>query len=353
MGNDGISNALMTSGIVAGIALAIYYILFFFIRWYAQKKKGATAKLFDKHIHGAGLLFVISIIFNILLRTWLPYVPVRLQPLVSYLDRFFIIIATGNFIIRSIAFGKDYIISRYERREYKDYTLRSVRTKFNLIQRMLKLAVIVIVVAALLASIPRIKEIGNTLLASAGVAGIILGFAAQKSLSTLFAGIQIAVTQPIKIDDTVVIDDQFGTIGEITLTYVVVNTWDEKRLIVPINRFLDQTTENWTRESPEVVGAVKIRTDYKLPIDDLRREFKSWLEQTNLWDKRKSALLITAADDKTMEVRATMSSKDSDDSWDLQCLIREKMITYIRDHYPDMLPTARVEIKGANAEKKS
>jgi small-conductance mechanosensitive channel len=160
----------------------------------------------------------------------------------------------------------------------------------------------------------------------------------------LLAGVQIAISQPIKIGDIVIVEEQFGTIGEITLTYIVINTWDEKRLIVPINYFLEHPFQNWTRMSPEVIGQVKVYADYTLPVATVRQKFREWLESTPLWDKRSAGLQVTGANDKTIEIRATMSARNSSDSYDLECFIREHLITFIQENYPGALPTSRLHI---------
>src|SRR5215217_4256311 len=332
--------------IVGGVI--VYYLLFFLVRQLAKSKRNFIPKILDKHIHLAGLLMFIAIISNIALRNFKSYTGDHLYSVLAHAVEIFVIIATGFVIAKVIAFLKDMLLAYYKSREYKDYTMRSVTTKYQLVQRMLNLLITVLVIAAALMTFDEIRRIGNALLASAGVAGIVIGFAAQKSLGTIFAGIQIALTQPIKLDDTIVVEDHFGTVGEITLTYVDLSTWDEKRVIIPINYFLENNTENWTRQSPEVVGVVKVYTDYMLPIEKIRIQFRKWLNDTPLWDKRKSGLLITNADNKTMEVHATMSAKNSDDAFDLEGLIREKLITYIKENYPEMFPTSRIKLKEVN-----
>jgi len=190
-----------------------------------------------------------------------------------------------------------------------------------------------------------IRQIGTTLLASAGVVGLVIGFAAQKSLGTLFAGLQIAIAQPIRIDDTVVVEEQFGTIGEITLTYVVINSWDGRRLVVPINYFLEHPFENWTRTSPEVVGKVKFYADYSLPVAEVREQFNKWLENEPLWDKRTSNFIVSNATENTIELRATMSARNSDDAFTLECRMREKLIGHIHNNFPQCLPQKRLDTK--------
>jgi small-conductance mechanosensitive channel len=252
------------------------------------------------------------------------------------------IAAAGFLIIKAIIVATELTFHHYKSQNPLDYSLRKTKTKFQLIQRILNFLIVFGTLAIILMTFDNIRQIGGTLLASAGVVGLVIGFAAQKSLGTLFAGIQIAISQPIRIDDTVVVEGEFGTIGEITLTYVIVNSWDGRRLVVPISYFLEKPFENWTRISPEVVAKVKIYADYTLPVDDIRAQFKSWVEASELWDKRRCALLVTNANDKTIEIRGTISARNSDDAWELECTMREKLISYIRTNYPNSLPVTRI-----------
>jgi small-conductance mechanosensitive channel len=346
-----LQQAIIHTAVITLVGLAIYYLVFFVIRSWAKAKKNTFPKLFDKHIHLAGLLLCIAIIANVCLKKFHDYIlPEATYSFVHYAVNVFLIISAGFLAIKVIALVKDVIIHLYNRRAYKDYTMRSVRTRYVLIQRMLNVVVIVAVIVATLMTIPMVREVSNTLLASAGVAGIILGFAAQKSLGTLFAGIQIAITQPIKIDDTVVVEGQFGTVGEITLTYVVIYTWDEKRLILPINYFLENKIENWTRLSPEVMGSVKVYADYSFPVDQLRKQCLQWIQESPLWDKRKSSVLLTDSNEKTIEIRVAFSAKNSDDAWDLEVQLREKILSYMQENYANMLPTTRVHVNPADKQ---
>jgi hypothetical protein len=187
-----------------------------------------------------------------------------------------------------------------------------------------------------------VRQFGVSLLASAGLAGVILGFAAQKSLTTLLAGIQIAISQPIRLDDVVIVEGEWGRIEEITLTYVVVRIWDQRRLIVPITHFLDNSFQNWTRTSAEILGTVYFHADYTVPMDKLRKHLKQVLENSPLWDGRVWGLIVTDAKEQTVELRALVSAENASKAWDLRCHVREEMITYLQQHYPDSLPRVRV-----------
>lgn len=344
MNNQTVFSEAVTSSLVILFAgVAVYYLLFFTLKQLIKRYKANVIRLINKHVHLSGLLIFITIISNIVLQKFKAFILPLLFERFDHLMEILLIISIGYFIMKVVEFIKDFILYYYERREKSDYSFRSAKTKYHLLQRIASVVIIIGILIAILTTFPQIRKIGGALVASAGVAGIVLGFAAQKSLGSLFAGIQIAISQPIKIDDTIVVENTFGTVGEITLTYVVINTWDEKRLIVPVNYFIEKPFENWTRNSPEVIGEVRVHADYTLPINVVRSAFNGWIEQSTLWDRRKSALLISDADDKTIEVRATMSAKNSDDAFNLECDIREKLVTFIQENYPHTLPSARIK----------
>jgi hypothetical protein len=195
-----------------------------------------------------------------------------------------------------------------------------------------------------------VRQFGISLLASAGIAGVVLGFAAQKSLGTLLAGIQIAVSQPVRLDDVVIVEGEWGRIEEITLTYVVVRIWDERRLIVPVTYFLDNAFQNWTYTSAEILGTVYIYADYSVPVEMVRKELKNILDSTDLWDGRLWSLLVTDSTERTMEMRALVSAANSSKAWDLRCLVRERLIDFLQREYPGSLPRVRLESRPAIPE---
>jgi small-conductance mechanosensitive channel len=173
--------------------------------------------------------------------------------------------------------------------------------------------------------------VGVSLLASAGLVGVVLGFAAQKSLAGVIAGIQLSITQPIRIGDTVVIEGEMGTIEEINLTYVIVKVWDERRLVVPIQKFLDTTFQNWTRVNPELRGIVMLHADYNVPVDAVRAELDRVVHADPRWDGRVCKLHVTEVTDKVVSLRALVSARDADQVWELRCNVREKMVRYLAD----------------------
>ena len=219
---------------------------------------------------------------------------------------------------------------------------RKVLTQLRFMKSVSIVIIITLATAAILWNIPAARKIGTTILTSAGVIGIIAGVAAQKSIANLITGFQIAFTQPIKIDDQVVIQGEFGTVEDITLTYVVIKTWDWRRLVLPLNYFSDNSFVNWTFNSREIIGSVFLHVDYVFPVIELREKLLEVLKNDALWDKNVAKLLVTNTDSNTMELRATFSAKNASDIWDLRCNVREKLIAFIQESYADCLPTIRL-----------
>lgn len=220
---------------------------------------------------------------------------------------------------------------------------RKVITQVAYLRRLSRVILIIIATSMILLSFNEVKKIGIGLLTSAGVAGLIIGLAAQKSISNLLAGFQIAFTQPIRIDDVVIIENEYGTIEEINLTYVVVRVWDERRIILPLSQFIEKPFQNWTRTSADLLGTVYFICDYTIKIEALRQELDKILNESELWDKRVQNIVVTDSTEKGLQVRALMSAKDSGTLWDLRCLVREKLITFIQENQPESLPKVRIK----------
>lgn len=233
---------------------------------------------------------------------------------------------------------------------------RKVYTQIYVLKRVAMVVIALIALACSLMVFDTVRQLGTSILASAGIAGIILGFAAQRSLSTLLAGLQIAITQPIRLDDVVIVEGEWGKIEEITLTYVVVRIWDLRRLVLPINYFIETPFQNWTRSSADLLGTVFLHLDFRVPVDEIRTELDTILQDNPKWDGIVKGVQVTDANDRTMEVRILAGSPDSGSAWDLRCEIREKMIAFLQKNYPDSLPRIRAELprgNGATAKPKT
>ena len=272
--------------------------------------------------------------------------------IIGHIGTILIIISSTWFVIIGIRILKRTLIKRYDINASDNLNARKVYTQFNILEKVAVFIIVILAIGAGLMSFDSIRSIGASVLASAGIAGIIIGFSAQKALGTLLAGIQIAITQPIRLDDVVIVEGEWGRIEEITLTYVVVNIWDKRRLVVPTTYFIETPFQNWTRSTSEILGTVFIYTDFHVPVDEIRKELTRLLESTDLWDGKVNVVQVTDAKADVMEVRALMSAKDSGIAWDLRVYVREKLITFLQENYPDSLPRTRVSFVDKNTSEK-
>jgi small-conductance mechanosensitive channel len=218
---------------------------------------------------------------------------------------------------------------------------RAIHTQVIVLKKVAVTIIGVFTLASMLMVFDSVRQFGASILASAGIAGIVVGFAAQRSIATLLAGFQIALTQPIRVDDVVIIENEWGRIEDITLTYVVVRIWDRRALVVPITYFIEQPFQNWTRSSADILGTVVLYLDYAVPVDRLRLELTRILNASRYWDGRVNALQVTDATEHTLQLRALASAADASQAWDLRCEIREKLIAFVQQNYPDSLPRIR------------
>ncbi|MBL4834036.1 MAG: mechanosensitive ion channel [Pseudomonas sp.] len=224
---------------------------------------------------------------------------------------------------------------------------RRIHTQTQLLVRTLSFFVLLFGISSMLMTFPAVRQIGAGLLASAGLAGLAVGFAAKPVLGNIIAGLQIAITQPIRLDDVVIVENEWGRIEEITGTYVVVRIWDDRRLIVPLQYFIEQPFQNWTRETSSIIGSVFFWVDYTTPLEPLREELGRLLNHApELWDGRVKVLQVTDTTDKVIQLRALASAKDASTAWDLRCYLREHMIGFIQREYPDSLPRLRIAEAG-------
>ena len=255
--------------------------------------------------------------------------PGEIKELLTHMLSIGSIAGVSWFVLRIFAAIEAVIRQRYQDAGKSDIEARRIATNVSLLRKIVNVLVVILAIAGVLMTFETVRQIGVSILASAGLAGVVIGFAAQRSLQTLIAGIQIAITQPVRLGDIVVVENENGRVEEITLTYVVVRLWDERRIIVPITWFIDKPFQNWTRSSLELTGAVLLRVGYHVPVDEARREFERIVTKSPLWDKRIARLEVTDSGDTTMELRALVSAANSADLWTLRCHVREKLIAFI------------------------
>ncbi|MBE7479912.1 MAG: mechanosensitive ion channel [Polyangiaceae bacterium] len=258
-----------------------------------------------------------------------------------------IIAGVGWLLVKVVKVVEDAACRRFDSTADDNLKARAIQTQVRGFRNVAVFVVVVLTLGFVLMTFEAVRQVGTGLLASAGVAGLVLGFAAQRSLATLLAGIQIALSQPIRIDDVVIVEGEWGRIEEIHLTYVVVRIWDLRRLIVPVNYFIDRPFQNWTRTSAEVLGTVNLYCDYSVPVAAIRQELERILAESELWDGKVWSVQVTDASERAMLVRPLFSARNSSDQWNLRCEVREKLIAFLQREYPGALPRLRGELRVA------
>ncbi len=234
------------------------------------------------------------------------------------------------------------ILGRYQETGVEHRRERRIRTQTILIRRILNAVIVVVAVAVVLLGVPEVRSLGAGLLASAGVISVIAGLAVQSTLTNVFAGFQLAFTDAIRVGDVVDMEGVFGTVEEITLSNVVLKLWDGRRMVYPSSHFTTQPFENWTRVGTEVSGVVELDVDWRVPMPALRDRLTQLLDSTDLWDGRESSMQVTDAIGGTVRIRAVVSARNSGDLWDLRCLVREDLVTFLRSEHPEGIVVQRM-----------
>jgi len=312
-----------------------------------QRASARTAGRFDDialPLFGSLLrLLVPGLALFLLLRLW-PMGPALLHTFRKIIA-VFLIIGVAWLLRRAAALSEQTLIGNRQTRDLTRLEDRAVITRVRMLRKIIVCLITLFAVAAVLMLFEEVRDIGRSLIASAGVAGIIIGFAAQKSIASLFAGLQIALTQPVRIGDQVKVSGEVGFVEEITLTYIVVRIWDLRRLVLPIAYFIENPVENWTRRSTDLLSAFTIRVDYSMPVQPLRDYLTQLVKKANAWDGKVFAVQVTGVDEHSMEIRVLGSASNAGSSFDLQCFLRENAIAFIHQTYPQCLPKAREEGK--------
>lgn len=250
-----------------------------------------------------------------------------------------VLIAAVAWLVVRVAYAvTDASYNRYASAAHDRARVRRVRTQVFLIQRVVTAIVATVAVAAMLLTFPAMRTVGTSMLASAGVLGIVAGIAAQSTLSNLFAGLQIAFGDMVRIGDMVVVDGELGTVEEITLSYLVLLTWDERRIVMPVSYFTSKPFENWSRNGAQMTGTVYFHLDHSAPVEAMRRKLQEVLEESSVWDGRAWSLVVTDTTPSTIQVRALLTARDADDIWTLRCEVRERLIEWLREEHPYALP---------------
>jgi hypothetical protein len=254
------------------------------------------------------------------------------------------VIGIAWLLIAMVQLLADWVALRFPVDVDENLQARRIRTQAQIFRRTASAIIAGLALALILLKIPGVENVGASLLASAGIAGIVVGMAARPALSNLLAGLQLALTQPIRLDDVVIVEGEWGRIEEITNTYVVVKIWDLRRLVVPLSHFIERPFQNWTRSTSKVLGTAFLNVDYTMPIDPLREELHRILQSTPLWDGDVWNMQVVDSTDRTLQLRCLMSARDAGGAWELRCYVRERLVRYICEKHPDHLPRARADI---------
>ena len=256
-------------------------------------------------------------------------------------------------VMRAIAGVGEAVIRLHPMDTSDNMHARQIQTQARVLARTVMFFVLLIGLASALMVLPGMRQIGGSLLASAGVAGIAAGLAARPVLGNLIAGLQIALTQPIRLDDVVIMENEWGRIEEITSAYVVVKIWDERRLVVPLQWVIEHPFENWTRSTSQLLGTVLLWLDYRLPLAPLRAELIRVCKAAPEWDQRVSMIQVVDSNEHGMQIRALISAADASRRWDLSCRVREALIDFVQREYPECLPRVRAEVGRAERHPES
>lgn len=331
--------------LLVGVSLGVGYLIERLALSSAKRVAKLTRFAWDDALVGAGRgplrLLAMSLLFAVVSRTL--SLSATAQGHGDVIARSVAIASVAWFGLRFVKLLAQWIEARVEEENPQDAgRVRGLRTQLTVLRHVIDVAVIVIASALILMQFEVVRSVGVSLLASAGIAGLVLGLAAQKSIGSLLAGIQLSITQPVRIGDVVIVENEWGWVEEVTLTYLVVKVWDLRRLVVPISYFLDRPFQNWSKVAPDLLGTVEIHADYSADVEAFRTELKRILENEgkHLFDGKAQGIQVTHCTERTMTIRALVSSADSGKGWDLRCLVREKLLAFLAQH-PQWLPIVR------------
>jgi small-conductance mechanosensitive channel len=324
------------------VALVCHYLLARILLRLAKRSASSVDELLIEHFRRPVRWIMVAVAARLAIEPF--ELPNKTESFATTVFGILLVALVAWLLVRATYVLNDVVLLRFKVDVKDNLRARKIHTQLRVLRRLIIIVIVIVAAASILMTFPRIRQLGAAILASAGIIGIVVGFAAQKSIATFIAGLQIAFTQPIRLDDVVIVEGEWGRIEEITLTYVVVRIWDLRRLIVPITYFIETPFQNWTRVSADILGSVFLYVDHTVPIDAIRKELQRLLEETDLWDRKVCVLQVTNTTERTIEVRALMSAADASVAWDLRCHIREKLVEFMQKDYPEALPRLRAEL---------
>lgn len=330
---------LLTIAILLG--LAVDFVVTQIVRFIVRRRPFETLALLKVHVRWAFYVFVPSLFF--LLATNIQSVRfLRRHPVADKAAEIIFLLATTWLVVQLLKVGELLLIRQYDTEQDVNLSHRKFVTQIRFFRRVIVFGILIISASLLLISFQGSRKVGLSVLTSAGVVSVLIGFAAQKTLANLMAGIQIAFNQQIRLNDAVVVEKEWGRIEEINLTSVIVRLWDRRRLILPITYFVETPFENWTRSEASITGAVILYLDYNVPVDKVREKARELAEADPLWNGDVFAVQVTNTQPTCIVIRVLLSSRDAPSAFDLRCNIREQLINFIRDEYPQSLPQTRL-----------
>jgi len=339
-------NLLIAVAFLAGaivVALIAHAIVFWVLRRFARRKSALLGQSLVRHSQGP-TRWIFPLIAVLAILPGLPFTP-KVMDALQHIVGLGLIAAAAWLVILCIDIVSDIITGRYRIDVKDNLTARRIQTQFTMLHRIVVVLVVIVTLAIMLMTFPAIRHIGESVLASAGLASLIVGLAAKGTLSNLVAGVQIAFTQPFRIEDAVIVENEWGWIEEIGTMYVVVRLWDWRRMVLPLSYFLDHPFQNWTYKSAALLAHCYIYTDYSVPVQALRDELGRVLKATPLWAGEVCVLQVSQLQNFTVQIRALMDARTAGDAWDIRCVVREQMIDFLTKHYPGSLPRYRGEFE--------
>ena len=327
-----------------GILVIVFFIYRKLFRFLKRRTIKATRKS-DNFILELFRIPALSIIYWVLLSVF-THIFLGQFPFYAYwlhINTLLLIFSIGWICIQFTRAGEYYLQSHFDIGVSDNLRARKRLTQLKVFKGITNSIIIVLAIAISLLTFKEVRTLGLSLLTSAGIFGIIIGFAAQKSIAMFLAGIQLAITQPIRLDDVVIVENEWGRIEEITLTYVVVKIWDERKLVLPVTWFLEKPFQNWTRTSAQITGTIFIYVDYSFPIESIRNALPDMLKKNPDWDGRFWNVQVTKVTEQYKEIRMMLTSADSAKNWNLRAAIREELIDFININYPDTFAKIRIK----------
>ena len=341
---------LISLGLAAGavlLALGVQRIIVAIAERTLRRQPTLFLQVWVKYA-GDSTRIILPLLAFLLVIPWLPLGPV-IQSALAHAVGLALIGAIGWRTIKIVGAIESYIAVRHPMAS-SDLVSRQLGTQVQVLRHIATVVIAILTISIMLMTFPSIRHLGESLFASAGLAAIVGGLAARSTLSNLLAGVQIALTQPIRLEDVVIVEGEWGWVEEITTTYVVVRVWDLRRLVLPLSYFIEKPFQNWTRQSSDLLGTVFLYADYTVPVNEVRAELHRVLESSGMWDGKVWGLQVTNLSERTVELRALMSAPGSSQAWDLRCYVREKLVEYLQQRYPNSLPRARAELAGQSLE---